>query len=687
MVANKQTYLKKILWAFVLMLTTIQASAQEKQLIQIKTFDQQLQVVKNIEISVNGKEYVKIGSKGTGFLEIMDNELPLKSIKIKNEELEAASWNLSKGIIEIIIRKKNYRIIEYVLKDVNNNPIPNLKVNFNGKKISSEITNSEGKIQIPLAIDEKENLTDKFAINNYKIINVKSIGGENIITAEKIVISPSPEIFVTKKSTPGKDYFKDFDISKLDSIQSLTVFYAIFKNYQIKDMSSAAKKKVDAKFNALVQQLQDSATHRSSLSGKISDSSFVADDIKNLLKQAVEENKTLEIQRKDFDQQIKLIAEKLDAGVQNLDPEARDRLLSQLSSLEILLLKNENLFYKNQSDYRQVVSTFKEKFLDFEDVEFQLSLSEAQRLADQTVFTRTIIIVLFIVFVFGLLIILLISFSNKLRNQKKELVFANDEVKRINENLETLVAKRTFLLEEANKELDTFLYRASHDLRSPVCSIIGLCNIAIMDTDNNPKEILGKVVDTTMSMDKLLKKLSIISEINQPVNFSLINLKNTVERLKYYYNPVISRHNIKFSIDCPDYLIIYSNPNLVETILNNLIENAIFYTALKDSSHREIKIKGSILNHQLAISVYDNGLGINTEMTNKLFDMFFKGNENSKGNGLGLYIVNRSVKALDGTITVDSALGSFTKFDIYLPLMEMPVAAKGIEAKALNESF
>src|SRR4030095_6050127 len=134
--------------------------------------------------------------------------------------------------------------------------------------------------------------------------------------------------------------------------------------------------------------------------------------------------------------------------------------------------------------------------------------------------------------------------------------------------------------EDANKELDTFLYRASHDLRSPVCSIIGLCNIALHMSDGESKDLVQKVVLTTGIMDKLLKKLSIISEINQPTNFSSVTLSELTESVKQNFDKTIADQNIKLTINCPSDLVIYSYPNLVETILSNLMENALFYSVL-----------------------------------------------------------------------------------------------------------
>jgi signal transduction histidine kinase len=169
-------------------------------------------------------------------------------------------------------------------------------------------------------------------------------------------------------------------------------------------------------------------------------------------------------------------------------------------------------------------------------------------------------------------------------------------------------------------------------------------------------------------MDKLLKKLSIISEINQPTNFSSITLADLVDNAKLNFGRIITDGNIKFTTDCPGDLVIYSYPNLVETILTNLIENALFYSVLKDPSSATVSLDVALKDNDVVISVLDNGIGVEESIRHKLFDMFFKGTEKSKGHGLGLYIVQKSVQALDGKVEVESEVGSFTKFTVRFPL-------------------
>ncbi|MBT1698105.1 HAMP domain-containing histidine kinase [Fulvivirgaceae bacterium PWU4] len=669
--------------ALLCMATTVHA--QDKHMVQVKTFDQQLQPMKNVEVSINGREFVSVGSKGSAFIELSDSDLPVKSVRLSNDQLEAASWNYSKGTLEVIVRKKSYQVTPWFVRDKSNAAVANAKITYAGKKTVTVSSNASGKFELPLALDEQVGAATQFSIPGYRIISLKTSETENVLIAERI--DPSPRSGEGgERSKPGeageaaskpaaKEYFKNFDLSMLDSIQSITVFYAVFKNYQMRDLSPEMKAKLDAKFNSLVKQLEDSVirVERTNFIGRISDSSLVAEDIKNLLEQVRLEGKMLEDQRTEFDQKIKLIQDKLVGGVENMDAATRARLLSDLTLLELLLRQNESLFFKNQNDYRQIIDGIKEKFFNLEHLENKLSESEAQRLEEQRVFRRQLMIILGVAGVFAILIVLLVRFSIRLRKQKKELVEANAEIKRINENLEGLVAERTKLLAEAHRELDTFLYRASHDLRSPVCSIIGLCNIAYHLSSGESRDLIDRVVQTTIGMDKLLKKLSIISEINQPSNFSSITLLEVVENTWYNYSKTVKDNRVKFVIDCPGDLMINSYPNLIEAILANLIENAIYYSMMKGAENARIEFTASIKGDQVEFSLLDNGIGVDNAIHNRLFDMFFKGHEQSKGNGLGLYIVRKSVQALEGTIAVESVPDKFARFVVRLPLKEAPV--------------
>ncbi|MBT1711642.1 hypothetical protein KK062_25590, partial [Fulvivirgaceae bacterium PWU5] len=192
--------------------------AQEKQMIQIKTFDEKLKPLKNIELSLNDGAFISTGAKGAAFVEIGANELPVKSVRIKDEKLEAASWNFSKGVIEIIVRQRNYTVVRMALRLPNGRPIPQASVLFKGAKPVTVTTNQAGEFELPLPFQEKLTSADQFQVQDMKVLRINL--SENVLVAER---AKAPT-----KTT--RDQIIDFDLSRLDSIQSLTVFYAVFKN-------------------------------------------------------------------------------------------------------------------------------------------------------------------------------------------------------------------------------------------------------------------------------------------------------------------------------------------------------------------------------------------------------------------------------------------------------------------------
>ncbi len=104
----------------------------------------------------------------------------------------------------------------------------------------------------------------------------------------------------------------------------------------------------------------------------------------------------------------------------------------------------------------------------------------------------------------------------------------------------------------------------------------------------------------------------------------------------------------------------------IEIIIKNLISNAIRYCDVKKAV-REVKVKTYRTIDRFIIEITDNGLGIKKEEINRIFEMFFI-TENSKGSGIGLYIVWETVQKLHGTINATSGSGVGSKFTVSIPL-------------------
>jgi len=655
-----------------LLITTLsdRALAQDKVSVQVKTFTQQLEPYRNVEVSINDRPFIAVGNKGLVLTDLSASDFPIKSVLVKDPKLEAASWLFSKGVVEIIIRAKSYQMVTILLHTTRNTPIGGLKLTFKGKRNLEATSDSQGKLSLPLAIDESIASLSQFTAGGYTVKDRTVNSEETTLILEPVVIASTQPVQQTPlpASNSRKEFLKDFKLSMLDSIQSLTLFYSIFKNYQINDLSPAMRKSVDAKFNELMKALQDSVQQsQGSFIGRINNSTLVREDIANLVNQARQESETLTSQRDAFDEKIQIITNKLNTEIPNMDDKTRSEVLSELSLLERLLIENESRFFKNQSDYKRIINMVKEKYLNLTALEDKLSESEAQRLEEQRIFQQRLLGISAIVLLFGTLIILLFIVRRKLKKQTIELTHANKEIKDINENLEHLVLVRTKSLAESNKELDTFLYRASHDMRTPVRSILGLCNIISHLVEGEPKDLLNKVVSTTMGMDKLLKKLSLMSEINEPTDFDSINIKETITDIHKDLTRTLGEKTKFVLVSSPD-VMVHSYRNLIQTILQNIIENGLIYGALENSNQPELQIHVASDEENVSITVTDNGHGFDEFIKERLFDMFFKGTEKSPGHGLGLYIVNKAILVLDGKIEVESEKGSYSKFKIVLPV-------------------
>ncbi|MDQ2656014.1 MAG: HAMP domain-containing histidine kinase, partial [Bacteroidota bacterium] len=205
-------------------------------------------------------------------------------------------------------------------------------------------------------------------------------------------------------------------------------------------------------------------------------------------------------------------------------------------------------------------------------------------------------------------------------------------------------------------------------LRTPVSSIIGLGHLATLNPVNGEsKDLFEKVLQSAHSMDRLLQKLRIISEINQPGQYSDVEILPVIREIEQTFSTFIDDHRINVAITCGEDVRFHSNRTLTEAILFYLFENAIFFSSIENQGRPEVEFSARMANGMIEFSVRDNGIGIDEKIRNNIYDMFYVGYEGSRGNGLGLYIVGKAVQALKGTIAAESEVNRFTRFVVTLP--------------------
>ena len=224
-------------------------------------------------------------------------------------------------------------------------------------------------------------------------------------------------------------------------------------------------------------------------------------------------------------------------------------------------------------------------------------------------------------------------------------------------------------LDQANKELDRFVYSVSHDLSAPLKSIKGLVMISQLDNlPSNKEYYLVKIKQSVSSLEFFIKEILDYSR-NKRVTITKekFNLNELcieiIENLKYMEN----YQSIEFNLDGIADAFITTDRLRLKIILTNLFSNAIKFQKQSNVgiSTAKVYFKKSAIKQQ--IYVEDNGDGIDPQYQAKIFDMFFRARSDSNGSGLGLYIAKEAADKINGKLLVTSELGKGTTFIIELP--------------------
>ncbi|HEY6163124.1 MAG TPA: PAS domain S-box protein [Bacteroidia bacterium] len=233
---------------------------------------------------------------------------------------------------------------------------------------------------------------------------------------------------------------------------------------------------------------------------------------------------------------------------------------------------------------------------------------------------------------------------------------------------EMKIKKSEEQLHIALSELNTFIYRASHDLKGPLSSIVGLTSLASQEIkDEVSKKYVDMIRESTTRLSGILHSLIETMKVREGTPVSeLIDFHALVGDIlkRFRYAEGFEKIQVRVEITAKNHF--YSFHSIINSILQNLVENAIKYHNYA-LAYPFITI--SVFDHGngVQIVVEDNGHGMSEEVQRHIFEMYYRGNEDSKGSGLGLYIVNTAIKRINGTISVSSKEGNGTKFTVFIP--------------------
>lgn len=245
----------------------------------------------------------------------------------------------------------------------------------------------------------------------------------------------------------------------------------------------------------------------------------------------------------------------------------------------------------------------------------------------------------------------------ELVNARKELLLTNDELSGKNDELLRI-----------NNDLDNFVYTASHDLKSPIANMEGLAtllrDILQGKLEAEDMQVLDMVQNAINKLKGTIADLAEITKVQKELHSSVepLSFEHMLQDITADISGMVQEAGAVFKTDLQVENILYARKNL-RSIIYNLVSNAIKYKAPQRKP--EVCISTYLQEGYVVLEVKDNGLGIKKEQQHKLFSMFKRLHSHVEGTGIGLYIVKRIIENNGGKIEVESELGKGTTFRVY----------------------
>ena len=266
-----------------------------------------------------------------------------------------------------------------------------------------------------------------------------------------------------------------------------------------------------------------------------------------------------------------------------------------------------------------------------------------------------------------------------LRSEMAERQAAEEQVRRLNAELEGRVAERTAELEAANGELEAFSYSVSHDLRAPLRAIDGFSGLFLerhgAGVGEDGKKLLSVVRKNALKMSRLIEDLLAFSRAGRAeIARSRVNMRDLA---RASFEEVVQDPGARARIDfrVGELPPAEGGPALLKQVWINLLSNAVKFSAKAEVP--SIEVEGTLDGSAALYTVRDNGAGFDPAYTAKLFGVFQRlhGETEFEGTGIGLALVQRIVSRHGGRVWAEGALGKGAAFSFSVPAAPSPEAA------------
>ena len=232
----------------------------------------------------------------------------------------------------------------------------------------------------------------------------------------------------------------------------------------------------------------------------------------------------------------------------------------------------------------------------------------------------------------------------------------------------SMLAVKNEELQKAYNELDKFAYSATHDMRGPILSVLGIINIA-EESENlvEIKDMLTMMEKAMMKLDTYIQNLHDYYNIRRgELSIAEVNFEQLVKDMRDMFEITSRVEHVAFETEVKQEETFRSDETSLKIILNNLLSNAFKYQK-RSGDEKLVRLNIEVNKGTASISVTDNGIGIPENSIGQIFNMFYRAANDELGSGFGLYNVKDALNKVSGNIEVQSELSKGTTFKVTLP--------------------